>query len=136
MKTILTVLAAAILAGPSLKADDSAACSAATLKGSYAYTVTGTRPGNMPFAAVGRISFDGRNAVSTTRTLSDGGVIVRHDSGAGTYSVAGDCTGSFSIAAAGLGGLTLDFALSNNAKEIRAIVTNAGFVLTLVGTKQ
>ena len=136
MKTILAILAAAMVAGPSLQADDSNNCSASAMKGSYAYTVNGTRPGNMPFAAVGRISFDGRNAVTTTRTLSDGGVIVRHDTGSGTYSVTSACTGSFSIAAAGLGGLTLDFALGNNAKEIRAIVTNAGFVLTLEGTRQ
>ena len=135
MKSMFVVTVAAILAGSVLKAE-SKSCSASTLKGSYAYTVTGMRPGNVPFAAVGRISFDGTGAVTTTRTLSDGGIIFRHDSGSGAYSLAADCTGSFGISNSDLGILQLDFAVANGGEEIRGIVTNPGFVLTLVGTKQ
>ena len=55
------------------------ACSNSTLQGSFGYTVTGFAPGNVPFAAVGRIVFDGSGGLTTTRTLSSGGTIVQHD---------------------------------------------------------
>jgi hypothetical protein len=117
-------------------------CKLHNLQGAYGYTVTGTivtnttqaplQPG--PFAAVGRIVFDGKGGVSTVRTLSDNGTVIRNDAGTGTYTVNSDCTGSFNITVT-TAVLDLDFVLDDN-NQIRAIVTNDGFVLTLVGRKQ
>lgn len=113
-------------------------CSTAGLKGSYGYTVTGFAPGGssgalVPFVAVGRIVFDGKGNVSTKRTLSVNGAVTRGDVGSGTYTVNSDCSGSFTITATGLGLLRLDLQIDDDGEEIRAIVTNPGFVLTLEG---
>ena len=71
-----------------------------TMKGSFGYTVTGTvvsangfAPG--PFAAVGRITFDGSGNVQTIRSLSDNGAIIQSDTGTGAYSLGSDCTSHF-----------------------------------------
>jgi hypothetical protein len=121
---------------PVLRADEPA-CTTRSLQGAYGYTVRGTTPANAQFAAVGRIVFDGRGQVSTVRTLSNGGAVVRNDAGTGTYTLGADCRGSFTIGAVGLGQLQVDFVLSGSGQqELRGIVTNPGFVLTLDGVKQ
>lgn len=111
-------------------------CSNSTLEGSFGYTVTGFRPGGVPFAAVGRLVFNGSGGVSTVRTLSNGGVVVQGDAGTGRYTLKADCTGSFSIGAAGVGSLSLDMVVDDDGDQIRGIVTNSGFVLTLEGRRQ
>jgi hypothetical protein len=111
-------------------------CSTATLDGAFGYTVKGFAPGGTPFAAVGRIVFDGKGNVETTRTLSNGGVIVRGDTGSGTYTLNEDCMGTFSITASGVGQLVVDLVVDEEGTEIRGIVVNPGFVLTLEGRKQ
>lgn len=111
-------------------------CSNGSLQGSFGYTVTGYAPGNVPFAAVGRILFNGSGQVTTTRTLSNGGTIVRGDTGSGTYTLNADCTGTFTIVASGLGQLQVDIVVDNEGDQFRGIVTNPGFVLTLEGRKQ
>jgi hypothetical protein len=119
-------------------------CSDRTLNGAYGYTVTGsvTSPfGPLvagPFAAVGRLVFDGAGHVKTVRTLSDNGGILTNDSGTGTYVVNSDCTGSFNISVGPPNNVTI---LSLNlviddTDQIRAIVTNQGTALTLEGRKQ
>ena len=125
---------------------DSKSCDASTLQGSFGYTVTGfINPGSVPalipgaFAAVGRLVFDGHSGVTTVRSLSDNGTILRNDAGSGTYTLKADCTGSFSISIAtptGTVALNLDVVVAGNGGEIRAIVTNSGYVLTLQGTRQ
>jgi hypothetical protein len=111
------------------------ACSTATLQGSFGYTVTGFSPVG-PFAAVGRLVFNGSGLVTTVRTLSNAGNIVRGDSGSGTYIVGADCTGSFTITASGLGQLQVDIVVDSDGDELRGIVTNPGFTLTLEGRKK
>jgi hypothetical protein len=130
------LLAPSLLSCCSLLQAAEKSCSTAALRGSFGYTVTGFSPGTVPFAAVGRIAFDGNGAVSTTRTLSNGGAIVRGDSGHGTYVLNEDCTGSFTITASGLGQLIVDVVVAGDGDEIRGIVANPGFVLTLEGRKQ
>lgn len=120
------------------------ACSDHTLKGSYGYTVTGsilTPVGPLvagPFAAVGRIVFDGEGHVSTVRSLSDNGVVFQHDSGTGTYTLRSDCTGSFNISVGPPGNtvvLNLDIVFDGNG-ELRGLVTNVGIVLAFEGRRQ
>jgi hypothetical protein len=102
---VTAFLAAFTLSSPLLEAAEKT-CSTATLQGAYGYTVTGFFPGGVPFAAVGKIVFNGSGLVTTTRTLSNGGTIVRADTGSGTYSLNADCTGSFTIQQAGWGSLS------------------------------
>jgi hypothetical protein len=136
MKILLKGMGAALLMlAPALRADNDG-CSTESLKGAFGYTVRGTTPANAQFAAVGRLVFNGKGLVTTVRTLSSAGNIVRNDTGSGTYALDGDCRGSFTIGAAGLGQLQVDIVLSGDGRELRGIVTNPGFVLTLEGTKQ
>ncbi|MGI8988933.1 MAG: hypothetical protein ACR2I2_05010 [Bryobacteraceae bacterium] len=123
--------AAVMLAGPVAMMADENSCSVATIAGSFGYTVTGTintpatpqlPPG--PFAAVGRLVFNGRGGLSTVRTLSVNGTIIRADSGSGTYSVNSDCTGSFDVSVGTpslLVKLNLDLVIANQGNQIRAI---------------
>lgn len=134
----LAALALALAPTTALRADDDDAprCSARSLRGAYGYTVRGTAPSNVQFAAVGRIEFNGQGQVTTVRTLSNGGAVVRGDAGSGAYTVGSDCRGTFTIGAAGVGQLQVDMVVAGGGKEIRGIVTNPGFVLTLEGTRQ
>lgn len=120
------------------------ACSDHTLKGSFGYSVTGsiiTPVGPLiagPFAAVGRLVFDGEGHVSTVRSLSDNGEILQDDSGTGTYTLKSDCTGFFNITVGPPGNtvvLNLKIVSDGNG-ELRGLVTNSGIVLTLDGRRQ
>jgi len=119
-------------------------CSDHTLKGSFGYTVTGsivTPVGPLvsgPFAAVGRIVFDGDGHVSTVRSLSDNGNVIQNDSGSGTYTLQSDCTGSFNITVGPPGEaivLDLNIVFDDNG-ELRGLVTNPGIVLAFDGRRQ
>lgn len=127
-----------------------AQCAQFSLNGAYGYTVTGTivagtgtnEPPPLfargPFAAVGRIVFDGKGGVTTVRTLSETNTVVQNDSGTGTYTVNSDCTGSFNITVGPSGHsvqLSLNFVL-DGADEIRAIVTNINVILVFDARKQ
>ncbi len=141
-----TLAALMILAQPVAMMADDTSCSLNTLAGSFGYTVTGTinsgavpplPPG--PFAAVGRLVFNGSGGLTTVRTLSANGTVIRNDSGSGTYTVKNDCTGTFNVSISTPSGqvaLNLDFVIANNGNQIRAIVTNSGYILTLSGTRQ
>jgi hypothetical protein len=54
--------------------------------------------------------------VTTVRTLSNAGNIVRGDSGTGTYTVGADCTGTFTITASGLGQLQVDIVVDDQGR--------------------
>jgi hypothetical protein len=139
--SLLSIFALACLATPSSHAQ---ICSTHSLRGSYGYTVTGsvvTPFGPLtagPFAAVGRIVFDGFGHVTTVRSLSDSGNVLQGDAGTGTYSVNSDCTGSFNITVGPPGNvttLTLNTVLDDNY-ELRGLVTNQGAVLVFEGRQQ
>ncbi|MBV8817155.1 MAG: hypothetical protein JO022_02290 [Acidobacteriaceae bacterium] len=140
IEKLLFVIAVGYLALPAGAQE----CTTQTLRGSYGYSVSGTivtatgplAPG--PFAAVGRITFDGRGGVQTVRSLSDNGNILRNDAGSGNYTINDDCTGSFSIS---VGPpqyaitLTLDIVLDDTG-QLRGVVTTPGVVLLLEGRRQ
>jgi hypothetical protein len=146
----LFLTAALCLGGTFFHSPANAQCNQRSLNGAYGYSVSGTivagtgmnappplfTPG--PFAAVGRIQFDGKGGVSTVRTLSESNVVVENDFGTGTYSVNKDCTGSFNITVGPVGNtvqLNLNFVL-DDTNEIRAIVTNPNIILLLNARKQ
>jgi hypothetical protein len=67
-------------------------CSNATLHGSYGLHATGTVPGGLPFAAVGRFTFDGKGNLTGKLFVRIDGDNIEPPGFTGTYSVSPDCT--------------------------------------------
>ncbi len=114
-------------------------CNAATMRGSYGYTVIGTittGPGAGPFAAVGRLNFDGLGTFTNVRTISRNGTILPQVAGTGTYTVNPNCTGSITFTDGGVVTQGTDFVLDDGGDEIRMITISPGTVLTVQGRKQ
>ena len=142
-KTITTLLSGMFVLGIAATAqadnDRRDECSDATLKGSFGYTVTGalvTGPFAGPFAAVGRLTFDGRGNFENVRTISRNGGILLNVQGVGTYTVRPDCMGSFTFSDGGVVTLSTDIVIDDNGNELRMIATSPGTVLTVIGRKQ
>jgi hypothetical protein len=126
---------------PSAAADDKG-CSNTTVKGTFAYTITGSTsntppPLTGPFGGVGRQTYDGNGHVSGTQTVNLNGNILRQTY-TGTYTVNPDCTGSITLVVDIPPGLVThsDFVIDDNGNEIRSVETDPGGVLTLVGRRQ
>jgi hypothetical protein len=120
-------------------------CSVATLQGGFGFTFTGTAntPGGpSQRGGVGRIVFDGLgNLIGTVTSNSDGAVLRR--TFVGTYTVAADCTGSFSntFTDALDGHATFDVVIDDDGSEYRSITTPPPgapnpATLTSIGRKQ
>jgi hypothetical protein len=78
-------------------ADDSEPCSNATLRGSYAFTESGSIVGIGPVALAGVFKADGQGNITATATVSLNGEIISENLNF-TYQVNPDCTGSASSA--------------------------------------
>jgi hypothetical protein len=114
-------------------------CTVATLKGSFGYTVTGALaagPTPGPFAAVGRIIFDGAGNFQNIRTISRNGAITSRAQGIGTYSVEPDCTGALTFTDGGIVTLGTDIVIDADGNEFRMIATSPGTVLTISARRQ
>jgi hypothetical protein len=91
----LSMLAIVLHSAPVFAAD---VCSNADLRGAYAYSVNATSltiPPVGPLAILGKITLDGEGNFSGTINGSIAGDILPESPITGTYSIAGDCTGSF-----------------------------------------
>lgn len=111
----MTVLAAVIL----LAARSSATCNDASLTGVWGYVVG---------ASAGQFTTDGAgNITSGTQTSSQGGTIVT-DTLTGTYSVATACTGTITLNFTGGGTGTANFVLDLGHKGAQVISTEGGSV--------
>ncbi len=108
-----------------------AACSEASLKGTYALSCTGTDNG-APIAIVGLMTLDGKGQLSVTNTISLNGTILQGVSATGTYTVNADCTGSTVIDES----LHYNLAISDNTREFYSIQTDPGTVVTCRKKKQ
>jgi len=126
---------------PSAQADEHRGCSNASLQGSFGFTNTGTNlalppPLAGPIAQIGRQTFDGRGNTDATTTLSANGNIVRATA-QGTYVVNPDCTGSMTLFVSPFGiTAQVDFVIDDDGAELRAIITDAGAIESLVFKKQ
>ena len=79
-----------------------------------------------PKAIVEVIDFDGNGALTVpAATVSINGTIVHPPPGAGTYTVAPDCTGTLTFSS----GLTFDLFLAPGGREFFMIQTNPATVL-------
>jgi hypothetical protein len=115
----------------------STGCTNATLTGNYAFTNQGfaspsrspaTNGNQVPFAAVGLSVFDGGGNTSTSFTLVFDGAVSTGQTGAGTYTVNPDCTGSISFTTGSLAGLNMDMVIIGGGTEVFAI--DKGFTAT------
>jgi len=89
-----------------------------------------------PFAEIGRQTFDGRGNTDATATLSANGNIFRVTV-QGTYVVNPDCTGSMTLYVSPFGAtVLLDFVIDDDGAELRAIITDAGAIESVVFKKQ
>jgi hypothetical protein len=141
-KTTLVIATLSVLGMvPGAQAAEDKLCSNASLKGTFAYTVTGSTsappPLGGPFGGVGRQTFDGNGHVSGTQTVNVNGNVFRQTY-TGTYTVNPDCTGSVTLMIDIPPGLVThsDFVIDDNGAEIRAVETDAGSVITVIGRRQ
>ena len=141
--TLVIVFATLFVLGilPSAQADEHRGCSNASLQGSFGFTNTGTNlalppPLAGPIAQIGRQTFDGRGNTDANTTLSANGNIVRATA-QGTYVVNPDCTGSMTLFVSPFDiTAQADFVIDDDGAELRAIITDAGAIESLVFKKQ
>ena len=112
---------------PSRHHKHSASCGAATLRGTYLFQGNGWSVSGgtgKPVAFAGSERFDGAGHIRGNSTSSSNGVITRSRAFTGTYTVAANCTGTFTI------GTTLRFDLyaSPDGSTFTYIETNPGSV--------
>ena len=141
--TLVIVLATVFVLGilPRAQAGERKECSDASLQGSFGFTSTGTLlalppPLAGPFAEIGRQTFDGRGNTHATATLSANGNILSVTA-QGTYVVNPDCTGSLTLYVSPFGNtVNADFVIDDDGAEVRAIITDAGAIESVVFKKQ
>jgi len=135
----IAALSAALFASSLATANAEERCTNASLTGGYAFRVDGATvtvflPGGPgPFAAVGKNTYDGEGGMQGAIVISASGVIVRANY-VGTYAVHSDCTGvkSAVFTDGPLQGATVDFdfAIDDDGREIRMIVSDPGFAVS------
>ena len=124
--SILTVMKATA----TVRADEGAPCSLASVAGNYGFTLIGTLvlpTGGVPVAGAGLATISSEGNFSGTESRSVGGGVAQETIG-GTVAVNSDCTGTLTAPVFELGELvrTSVFSLvfDDNAKELRAIQTS------------
>jgi hypothetical protein len=112
-------------------AQDDRSCTMVGRAGEYGFAWTGTivlPTGAVPFAVVGKSTFDAVGNFSSTSTASVGGQI-SHTTGKGTYTLNSDCTGTLTSSNYDKSGnlvniLTADTVSLDNMRETRGIMTS------------
>lgn len=136
--TLVMVFATVFVLGivPSAQAGQDKECSNASINGDFGLTLTGTIVGMGDVVAVGRVTADGQgNFVRGSFTQSLNGTISRMTF-TGTYNVTADCMGSATINIEGGGERHRDIVVVDNGREVRAVSTDPGTVVTLNLKKQ
>jgi len=129
--------ALALSIAPAAKADDKG-CSNATLRGTYAYTVTGSlvaAPAPLgPYAEAGAQTFDGNGGTTAAGMSSTNGNIMPANS-TGAYTVNSDCTGTFTLQIAP--GITAHyfFVIADGGSEYQAVCLDPVAVITRIGRR-
>jgi hypothetical protein len=144
-RSTLLLMTAICLACPNGAWADEHECSVETLRGSFAFTFSGTArtaTGTSQRGGIGRYDMDGQGALTGAITSNADGVVLRRPL-VGTYVVEADCTGSIVVDFLdAIGGrATFDLIVDDDGKEFRTVSTPpAGAVnpatLTAVFRKQ
>lgn len=131
--TIAGAVAAAALLGAALhgaaaaQARPRSRCSAATLSGSYGFSVSGTNLRIGQFAMVGRFASDGKGSFTGLAAQSINGTITRRTL-TGTYKVEADCTGSATLDLANGSKGTMMFVIVDQGNELFFLMTDPGII--------
>ena len=137
-KTFTAVAAFALAIAPCAKAEDKG-CTNNTLRGTYAYTGTGTAvaPPQIagPVAEVGTQTFNGGGSTTVTATLSVNGNFMQLNNITGTYTVSSDCTGTMALQLAPNFTLHLFFVIDSGGDGFQAIETEPGLAITRIGRR-
>ena len=113
------------------RAQDNGICSTAVMAGEWGYTSTGVfifATGAVPFALVGRVTFDAAGNFSGAQNSSTGGQ-VGQETIKGTTTVNPDCTGTLNVNVYNQSGTLLStsvlaFVIVDNGREIGGIFTS------------
>jgi hypothetical protein len=135
----LFVLTLALLASSTLTADANA-CSNATIRGTYAFTIHGTiflpNGATLLIDGIAKTTFDGAGNLTQVDAVADNGNLTPGwRSGTGTYSVNPDCTGTQTIVTAGMPDLHLQFIVAQSGNTIRQVVIDPGVAVTAEGER-
>jgi hypothetical protein len=91
-----------------------------------------------PFAAVGKLVFDGNGNLANSATVSIGGVITQYAqnyTNLGRYRLNPDCTGFLSIFSSAAP-VNYNIIVVNNGKELRLVSTDFGVAISGSATPQ
>jgi hypothetical protein len=105
-------------------------CTSGVAEGRYGYTFNGTIVGVGTTTAVGVLTVDSLGNLSFADTQSINGQVNRRTF-TGTYTINADCTGRAVFST----GLTGDFVLTDQGREIRVIITTSGTVISGEGKR-
>ena len=116
-------------------------CSERTVRGVYAFALTGSVIGVGPIAASGTTTFDGEGGFSITGTINTTTLNpVLEGTFTGTYEVnPDDCTATATVTTPGVFGYTdLHFkaVIVDRGEEVRYLITNPGIVFAGATVKQ
>ena len=141
MKSRISLLflgfALAVVSSPTASAS---ACSNATIRGSYAFTIHGTiflpNGATLLIDGVAKETFDGRGNETQVDAVATNGILAPGwRPGSGTYSVNPDCTGTQTVFVDGLPDLHLQFIVAQGGKTIHQVVTDPGVATTAEGER-
>ncbi len=142
LSTLLTLVAAIGLVVLPAATAVHAQCTNATLNGNYAMTWSGFTTkhapvGNeVPWAGVAVVTFDGAGNFSAGWTTAINGVIYTAQTGAGTYTVNSDCTGSLAFTSGDAVGFTSNLVIIGGGVEVFSLTTQPGNTMSFDLKKQ
>jgi hypothetical protein len=116
------------------------ACSNATIRGTYAFTLRGQillpDGTSVLLDGIALQTYDGRGNLTQIDAVADNGnAAPGWRPGTGTYSVSPNCTGSLTIVIDGLPDLHMQFIISRSGNKIRQVVMDAGLATTAEGER-
>jgi hypothetical protein len=136
------LVVAGFAAMPAFAQDNSPACNDELIKGTYGFTVQGTKLGGLGptglQVGVALTEFNGKGTLTQIDTVTIDGKVVAdftHPPATGTYSVNANCTGTFTINFAdGRPQVITAFVVVWGGMEIDTVVTSAGGAQGILAT--
>jgi hypothetical protein len=127
-------------AGGGTRDDDERGCTLSSLKGPYAYHVTGSAQApsgteGADIAAVGRVVSDGKGHVTGHDWASTNGATTARTV-TGTYTLDPDCTGMVHLVFTPGGPGDAFFVLTDRGRVLKTIQTNPGTVISGDGVRE
>lgn len=107
----------------------SAACSNATLKGDYGFTLTGVNSSAVLTAIVGQITANGAGGLTGTQTMSDNGVISSNVALTGSYAISSNCKGTATITPTGSSAAHYTLVIDSKNTQVEMVQTDKGYTL-------